>query len=70
MGLFSWIAGGNDHELARTQYSGHESASDTTARKERERRNNRATKAARRGQKWDAKDRKQDGKREFYKPAR
>lgn len=36
MGMFSWLAGGNDHELARTQYAGRESATDRAARKDAE----------------------------------
>lgn len=37
MGLFSWINGSNDHELARTQYPDRESASDEASRKRQER---------------------------------
>lgn len=70
MGAFSWLRPGRDHELAATQYADQESASVTAARKDRERRSNRATKAARRGQKWDAKDRAQDRKGPWYKAAR
>lgn len=36
MGLLSWLAGGNDHQLAATQYAGRESASDQAARRRRE----------------------------------
>jgi hypothetical protein len=70
MGLFDWIKPGNDRELAETRYAGRESASDAAARKGRERRSNNATTAARRGQKWDARDRQQDRKGPWYKPAR
>jgi hypothetical protein len=36
MGAFSWLFGGNDHELARTQYADRESATKRAARKEAE----------------------------------
>lgn len=36
MGLFSWLAPGNDRELAATQYAGRESATDRAARRRRE----------------------------------
>jgi hypothetical protein len=43
MGALSWLFGGNDRELAETQYAGRESASHTAAhadaRKENRRRN-------------------------------
>jgi len=60
MGALSWLFGGNDHELAETQYEGRESASDRAARRERAprsstfgrpSRNNRE--AAREGQEWE-----------------
>ncbi|MFE7072689.1 hypothetical protein ACFU96_21665 [Streptomyces sp. NPDC057620] len=37
MGAFSWLRGGNDRELAATQYAGRESATDRAARLRRER---------------------------------
>jgi len=60
MGALSWLFGGNDHELARTRYAGRESASDEAARKRREQHQSKAAKAARQGQRWEAKDRKRD----------
>lgn len=36
MGAFSWLRGGNDHQLAADQYAGRESASDRATRKRRE----------------------------------
>lgn len=51
---------GNDHQLAATQYAGRESASDEAARKRRERHQATAAKAASKGQRWEAKDRKRD----------
>ena len=57
MGAFSWLFGGNDHELAETQYEGRESASSRAARRERTPRSStfgkpdrNTTAAARRGQ--------------------
>lgn len=41
MGAFSWLFGGNDHELARTQYPGQESASHTAAHADARRENRR-----------------------------
>jgi hypothetical protein len=41
MGWFSWIAPGNDRELAKTQYAGRESATDRAVRIRRERHNTR-----------------------------
>jgi hypothetical protein len=71
MGLFSWIRPGNDHELAATQYAGRESATERAARIRREKhRSGSAAKAARRGQKWDVKDRQQDRKGPWYQAAR
>lgn len=36
MGALSWLFGGNDHQLAATEYAGRESASDRAVRKEAE----------------------------------
>lgn len=58
MGFLSWLIPGNDHELARTQYADRESASGQAARKERAARSRSATKAYRKGQKWEARDRR------------
>jgi hypothetical protein len=52
MGFLSWLAPGNDNELARTQYAGRESATDRAARKGRAARTRSATKADRKGQAW------------------
>mgnify|MGYP001610859497 CR=1 FL=1 len=61
MGMFSWLIPGNDHELARTQYAGQESASDSAARKERARRSESADKADRKGNAWADKQRRRYG---------
>lgn len=37
MGFLSWLVGGNDRQLAATQYEGRESASGRAARLRRER---------------------------------
>lgn len=51
MGAFSWLRGGNDRELAATQYQGRESATDRNARKRREKyHSGSATKSARKAQ--------------------
>ena len=63
MGALSWLFGGNDHELAATQYEGRESASSRAARRERAPRSStfgkpsrNTTEAARRGQAWEDAD--------------
>lgn len=61
MGAFSWLRPGNDHQLARTQYAGRESASDEAARKDRARRSRSATKADRKGNAWADKQRRRYG---------
>lgn len=64
MGLgnfFRSLAPGNDHELARTQYAGRESASDEAARKERARRSRAADRADRKGNAWADKQRRRYG---------
>jgi hypothetical protein len=43
MGLLSWLRPGNDHQLATTQYTGHESATERAARLRRERHRARVT---------------------------
>jgi hypothetical protein len=64
MGAFSWLLGGNDRELARTQYSERESATDRAARRGRSPRSatfgapsRNSREAARRGQAWEDADR-------------
>ena len=61
MGWLSWLAPGNDHELARTRYAGQESASDSAARKERARRSRSADRADRKGNAWADKQRRRYG---------
>lgn len=63
MGMFSWLGGGNDRQLADSQYSGRESASDRAARKRRDGHRRSITKAAAKGEQWDAKDRRRFGGR-------
>jgi hypothetical protein len=58
MGLFSWLAGGNDRQLAETTYAGRESATDRAARKRRENHHRNAAKADRKAQAWEARDRR------------
>lgn len=71
MGAFSWLRGGNDRELAATQYKGRESASDRAARRRRERHHSgSATRAAREGQAWEDRDRAQDRRGPWYRTAR
>lgn len=59
MSLLTWIfGGGNDRELAETKYAGRESATAKAARGRREgHRRGGATKAARRGEAWEDRDR-------------
>jgi len=61
MGFLSWLGGGNDHELARTQYADRESATDSAARADRARRSRAADKADRKGQAWADKQRRRYG---------
>ena len=73
MGLLSWLAGGNDRELADTRYAGRESASDKAARRRRENYRRTVTKAARAGQAWEDRDRAQDRRAvggKWYRAAR
>ncbi|BBA98305.1 hypothetical protein RVR_4438 [Actinacidiphila reveromycinica] len=57
----AWLTGGNDRQLATTQYAGRESASDTAAAKrqakQRKQRAKSVTAAARAGQAWEDQDR-------------
>jgi hypothetical protein len=68
MGAFSWLFGGDDHQLAAEQYPDRESASNRAARRERASRSNTFGKpdrtsrdAARRGQAWEDADRQRTG---------
>lgn len=70
MGLLSWLGGGNDRELAKTQYKGRESASASAARSRSQGHRRNVTKAARAGQAWEDRDRQQDRKGTWYRAAR
>ncbi|MFJ8784986.1 hypothetical protein [Streptomyces sp. NPDC102476] len=68
MGALSWLFGGNDRELAETQYAGRESASSRAARRERAPRSrtfgrpDRTSRDAdRRGQAWEDAERQRRG---------
>ncbi|MFD8027835.1 hypothetical protein ACFV3F_03595 [Streptomyces sp. NPDC059717] len=62
MGLLSWLGGGNDRQLADSQYSGRESATDRAARKRRiDHRTKGARRAAAAGDRWEQKDRRKFG---------
>jgi hypothetical protein len=64
------FGGGNDRQLAATKYAGRESASDSAARGRRtSHRNSGANRAARKGQAWEDRDRKQDKRGTWYRPA-
>lgn len=63
MGLLSWLVGGNDRQLAETQYSGRESASARAARKRRQDRSRSVAKAAAAAERWEQKDRRRFGGR-------
>jgi hypothetical protein len=58
MGLFNWLVGGNDRQLAETTYAGRESATDRAARKRRENHHRNAAKSDRKAQAWEARDRR------------
>lgn len=57
MGFLSWIGGGNDRELAETQYADREPASDRAARVPRSKTfgkpSRTSTEAADKGQAWE-----------------
>ncbi|NUR01342.1 MAG: hypothetical protein HOY79_33900 [Streptomyces sp.] len=69
--FFRSLAPGNDHELARTQYAGRESASSVAARKKAQREEQQAKQrrqqhrsrgvrdASRAGEAWETRDRRQ-----------
>lgn len=61
---------GNDHQRAATRYADRESASERAARQRRQGHHHSATAAAREGQAWEARDRAQDRKGKWYRPAR
>lgn len=62
---------GDDHQRAATQYAGRESASDRASRKRRESYHRSGVqRAARQGQAWDDRDRQQDRRGRWYRPAR
>ncbi len=70
MGLIDRLLG-NDHERAAAKYAGRESASDRAARKRRESYHRKGVKrAAREGQAWEDRDRQQDRRGRWYRPAR
>lgn len=62
---------GDDRERAATKYAGRESASDRAARKRRESYHRKGVqRAADQGEAWLARDRAQDRKGRWYRPAR
>lgn len=63
MGFLSWLVGGNDGQLADSQYSGRESASDRAARKRRQDRSRSIAKEAAKAERWEQKDRRRFGGR-------
>lgn len=64
-----WLFG-NDRRLAETTYAGRKSASETAADKRRAGHRRSLGKTARAGQAWEDRDRQQDRKGRWYKPAR
>ncbi|WP_327592480.1 hypothetical protein [Streptomyces chartreusis] len=67
MGLLSWLVGGNDGELAKSQYAGRESASAKAARKRRERYHRNVAKTDRKGQAWEDKSRSREVGTDWYR---
>lgn len=62
---------GNDRERAADRYAGRESATDRAARKRREKYHRKGVaRAARQGQAWEDRDRAQDRRGGWYRPAR
>jgi hypothetical protein len=68
MGLLDRLLG-NDRERA-ARYEGRESASETAARKRREGHRRNLTRVARQGQAWEDRDRQQERRGGWYRPAR
>ncbi|MFF4834080.1 hypothetical protein [Streptomyces sp. NPDC001315] len=60
---------GGDRQLAETRYAGRESASETAAKARRQAYKRNVTKTARKGQAWEDRDRQQDRRGRWYRPA-
>lgn len=67
MGLLSWLAGGDDGELAKSQYKGRESASAKAARKRHAKYHRSVTRTDRKGQAWEDKDRSKEVTTDWYR---
>ncbi|WP_434593373.1 hypothetical protein [Streptomyces sp. A5-4] len=67
MGAFDWLKGGSDRQLATSDYSGRESASDKAAKKKQVKgriaRSIDVRDAARAGQAWEDADRRRERNR-------
>jgi hypothetical protein len=61
---------GNDRKLAATKYAGRQSATDAAAEQRRRGHRRSISRTAAAGQAWEDRDRQQDRKGRWYKPAR
>jgi hypothetical protein len=64
-----WLFG-NDRKLAETKYAGRKSATDAAAEQRRRGHRRSIGRTAAAGQAWEDRDRQQDRKGRWYKPAR
>lgn len=64
-----WIFG-NDRKLAETKYAGRTSATETAAQARRAGHRRNLGRAAAQGQAWEDRDRQQDRRGKWYRPAR
>lgn len=65
-----WFNRSSDRDLAATKYAGRESASDRAARQRREGHRRNIGRAAAAGQAWEDRDREQEQRSRWYRPAR
>ncbi|MEU8968129.1 hypothetical protein AB0D11_02440 [Streptomyces monashensis] len=61
---------GNDRKLAETKYAGRQSATDAAAEQRRRGHRRSIGRTAAAGQAWEDRDRQQDRKGRWYRPAR
>jgi hypothetical protein len=64
MGVFSWLIGGNDRQLAESRYAGRQSATDRASQKRRQSyRDKGISRAEKRARRWEETDRRRFGGR-------
>jgi hypothetical protein len=65
-----WFTRRSDSELATTRYAGRESATEQAARHRRQGHRRNTGRAAAQGQAWEDRDRQQERRGGWYRPAR